>query len=157
MTATEVDGHQVVDATPVKSPLWRPDKEVFFHNTLELMLDDGTVVMGCKYCDYTDEKIGRIRTHQSHYCLVAPRSSANPANGPDAPPAESTEEDVKLGDLIAQLLSGNGTGPDLKVENGKLTNELIRTRRERDKWKKRALRSEQDLAPFRALLKRIQS
>lgn len=54
----------------MKSPLWRPDHEVFFKACIELMLADGTMTLGCLYCDYTDTKVGRIRMHQNYQCMA---------------------------------------------------------------------------------------
>lgn len=69
MTATEVNGVKVVESTPMKSPLWRPDHEVYFKGTIELMLADGTMTLGCVDCNYTDTKVGRIRMHRNYACM----------------------------------------------------------------------------------------
>lgn len=84
MTDTKVtfdrDGRQVtlrvVESAKAKSTLWKdpsPElpkgRQIYFENTLELLLEDGSVIYGCRLCGkYVNEKIGRIRTHQSYDC-----------------------------------------------------------------------------------------
>lgn len=84
MTDTKVtfdrDGRQVtlrvVESAKAKSTLWKdpsPElpkgRQLYFENTLELLLEDGSVVYSCRLCGkYANEKIGRIRTHQSYDC-----------------------------------------------------------------------------------------
>lgn len=65
MTATQVNGIEVITAESVLSPLSTPDKPIRFKNILRLLLADDTTIYGCgkEGCDYTDEKPGRVRLH----------------------------------------------------------------------------------------------
>lgn len=72
MTATTVGGKKVEAAEPTKSPLWTPSRPIFFLNCMELLLEDGSTTYGCRFCDYTDPKMGRIRTHQTRECEKNP-------------------------------------------------------------------------------------
>ncbi len=81
MTATVVDGKKVEAAEPTKSGLWTPEKPIFFLNTMELLLEDGSTTYGCRFCDYTDDKMGRVRVHQVKFC----------ENNPNPPSKEKAE------------------------------------------------------------------
>lgn len=65
MTATEVDGRAVVTDEPARSPLGvdRGGNPVYFKQTRELTLDDGSVVYGCLHCEFIDERSAAIRPH----------------------------------------------------------------------------------------------
>lgn len=149
MTATEVDGIKVVEVNPVKSGLWKPEKPVFYTHTMELLLEDSRVVYGCGYCEYTAEKPGTIRVHQKHYCEVAPNSQANPNSANHNTPVD----DTSLAELIGKLL--DQPGPDLKAEVAKLRRDNTQLKQQLGKWRDRALAAEKALAPFRALIRKI--
>lgn len=72
MTAAAVAGKKVIEAEPTKSPLWTPQRPIFFVNCMELLLEDGSTIYGCRFCDFTEEKVGRIRTHQTKECVHNP-------------------------------------------------------------------------------------
>src|SRR4029077_7924662 len=66
MTATHVDGVEVVTSEQATSPLPRTgssSEPILYTRVMRLFLADGTETFGCVDCDYTDPMIGRVRMH----------------------------------------------------------------------------------------------
>lgn len=124
MTATEVNGHQVVADEPTKSSLTRSGGQpIFYTQTRTLLLDDETVVYGCVHCDYTADSPNGIRPHLKKHTGRA-RTNAAPI------PAEN----MSLADLMRKV-----------AELDKLT-------ADRDHWRQRAQKAERALATLRRAL-----
>lgn len=155
MTATVVDGKKVEAAEPTKSGLWTPTKPIFFLNCMELLLEDGSTTYGCRFCDYTDDKSGRIRQHQTSTCKNNPnppskikaeklrqakKERAKARVAQPAVPVEEPEEDFI--DILAALeLALKAPEEDASFVEGltKRINELEQENRqlitERNWWK----------------------
>jgi hypothetical protein len=86
MTATHVDGVEVIADEPAQSPITSRDgKPVHFKQIRELLLADGATVYGCVHCDYTSPGIGSIRPHLGKH-----------KNGKDA-------DEISLSQLLARI------------------------------------------------------
>jgi hypothetical protein len=156
VTATVVDGKKVEAAEPTKSGLWTPERPVFFLNCMELLLEDGSTTYGCRFCDYTDDKVGRIRMHQTKFCKFNPnppskdkkvalveakKARARKPQPVKPEPEPAAEEDEDFGDILAALeLALKTPGPDSQLaELTKRVSELEQENRqlttERNWWK----------------------
>ncbi|SDH68011.1 hypothetical protein SAMN05421505_12054 [Sinosporangium album] len=74
MTATHVDGIEVVSDEPTPSPLNGPIRTVYFTRIRTLVLADASKVYGCTECDYTDPMVGKVRTHLSSSHTAKPKT-----------------------------------------------------------------------------------
>lgn len=139
MTATEVDGKQVIDDRPTLSPHLtdRAGQPLVWQRTRRLTLDDGSIVYGCgdPDCVYTSPNVHSIRPHlQKHVHRPRRRPAmATASNGASAKTAKLAEG-MSLADLLARL------------------SELDEVRADRDAWKQRAKAAERSLASLRKAL-----
>ncbi len=135
MTATVVDGKKVEAAEPTKSGLWTPEKPIFFLNTMELLLEDGSTTYGCRFCDYTDDKMGRVRVHQTRECEKNP----NPPSKEKAEALKQAKRDRAKArtepepDIFAMLEAAFKPSDDDKAQVAKLTAENATITAQRDK------------------------
>lgn len=122
MTATHVNGVEVIADEPTPSPITTRDGgTVLWHQTRTLLLADGSTVYGCQHCDYTNERATSIRPHLNKH---------RDTNGKTA----TATGDLTLQQLVARL------GDYDKVAG------------ERDDWKRRALDAEGKLRTLRKAL-----
>lgn len=64
MTATHVNGQQVVSDNPTQAPIRSKDGTViWWRQTRTLLLANGDTVFGCLHCDYTSPNANSIRPH----------------------------------------------------------------------------------------------
>lgn len=64
MTATQVDGVDVVADEPARAPMLdRAGNPIYHKQMRELLLSDGRTVYGCVHCDYTADSLARVRPH----------------------------------------------------------------------------------------------
>ena len=125
MTATEANGHAVIEDQPAlaKVKTWAGEP-VHYKQIRELLLDDGTVVFGCLHCDYTAASPVQVRPHlNKHRDLKATKT-------------ETAKPGVELS--LAQLLDGIRTLDEVATD--------------RDQWKARALKAEGSLKVLRDAL-----
>lgn len=125
MTATHVDGHQVVSDSPTQSPIRTKDGEViWWPQTRTPLLADGSTVFGCAHCDYTNLNPLSIRPHLGkHTMKKTPTDVAPPTLG-----------GITVAELVQRLSEA----------------ETVRT--DRDQWKTRALAAEKSLRVLRKAL-----
>lgn len=147
MTAKEVNGLRVVDEETPKSPLWTEKRPMYYTHSRLLMLEDGSTIYGCAYgeCDYTDEKLGRIRAHQGYNCehrdpaRPAPRRRGSKTEAEHFAKAVSKGEEEFSPDIAELLAFLGGANPDQEEAHRKEVQrlqKLVRT------WKKRAIEAE---------------
>ncbi|GAB2964143.1 hypothetical protein [Saccharothrix stipae] len=126
MTATSVNGVNVVMDEPTRSPISdRSGREVVWTQTRTLTLADGTIVYGCAHCDYTSPNRNSIRPHlQKH----------NAGKNPKPPKPLLVSGDLSLNTMLEKLADAD------------------RAIAERDGWKRRALAAERKLSNLRSAL-----
>ncbi len=133
MTATTVNGHTVLADEPARSSLVRRDgKPVFFTQLRTLLLDNESTVFGCAHCDFTDERIGRVRSHVRYDHT----DSDGPAPTRKTKRALAAAGDMSLGEALAKLA------------------EVEQLTAERDEWKRKARKAQAELATIRRVLGR---
>lgn len=71
MTASRVDGREVIAAEPAKSPLSKPGSPIYFRKILKLLLDDSSEVYGCQKCAYTAPSSMQVVAHLSKHAEKA--------------------------------------------------------------------------------------
>jgi len=122
MTATQVDGVDVVADEPARSPVNdREGNPIYFKQMRELLLSDGRTVYGCIHCDYTAERLSQVRPHlNKHRDGKQPRGSGAIA--------------VLAKQLAAQAIQVETLAAD------------------RDQWRQRARSAEKSLADLRKAL-----
>lgn len=98
------------------------NREVYFKQIRLLMLEDESTVFGCAHCDYTAAGPGSVRGHLGTHGKPRSRAVAKAAS------------EMSISDLLKRL-----------AELDKLT-------AERDQWKARAVKAEQDLSAIRGAL-----
>lgn len=78
MTATHVGGVEVICDDPTEAPIRsNGGQPVYWEQTRTLLLADGTVVYGCKHCDFTTDTKFKVRPHlRSHH---EPKPQTTPA------------------------------------------------------------------------------
>lgn len=122
MTATHVNGVEVIADEPTTSPITAKDgSPVLWHQTRTLLLADGSTVYGCVHCDYTSPNANSVRPHLNRH---RNNSSAS----------KSTPGDLSLNELVARLA------------------DLDKVTADRDEWKRRALAAEKRLKALRNAL-----
>jgi hypothetical protein len=130
MTATIVDGLEVIADEPTPSPISdRAGNRIIWTQTRTLLLADGSTIYGCQHCDYTSPNVNSIRPHLSKHIERGPKN-----NGRKAKP-----EDLSLNQLLARL------------------GELSAVESDRDRWKARAQTAEKQLAALRRAIKGVTS
>lgn len=64
MTATVVDGHQVIADEPARSPIANgAGQPMYFQQIRKLLLDNGSELYGCVHCDYARPRLAQVRPH----------------------------------------------------------------------------------------------
>lgn len=122
MTATEVNGVDVVSDEPTQAPMNMADgRPIVWTQTRTLVLKDGSVVYGCQHCDYTSPNILSIRPHLNKHRTRGSSTSRR-------------SDDVSLNQLLRRL------------------SELDAIESDRDKWRRRALDAEHRLRTLRKAL-----
>lgn len=134
MTATHVNGLEVITDEPAEAPLSTADRPVFFKQIRRLLLADGDEVFGCVHCTYTADSVHRVRPHLGKHSRrgTDPRPGAVPTMRPQADVAE----------LLARLAKGDTARAELST-----------AQRERNRWKRRALDAERDLETIRRAIR----
>ncbi len=125
MTATHVNGCEVIASEPVASPLSTPDRPVYFRQIRRLLLADDSEAFGCVHCDYTASAPGRVRAHLSKH------------NG-SAGTGRQAAGQINLDELLARIARGDAAQAQLDAVT-----------KERNTWKRRALAAERNLAAIR--------
>jgi hypothetical protein len=125
MTATRVNGLEVIADEPTPSPIAKRDgTAIIWQQTRTLLLEDGSTVYGCLHCDYARPNILSIRPHlNKHKDRSAPSAPAGAA------------ADLSLNELLKKL------------------GDLNKVVAERDEWKRRATKAERSLQSLRNALK----
>lgn len=142
MTATHVNGVEVVATEPVDSPLSTPENRIQFTRIVKLLLANDSEVHGCTECTFTAVRVGSVRSHlgQAH-----PSARANGRRGQHPePPTNGHAPDVNAM-TIGELLN---TGTQVAA----LTVALERLANDRDDWKARAKAAEKRLNAMRNAL-----
>lgn len=122
MTATQVDGVDVVADEPARTPVVdRAGNPIYFKQMRELLLSDGRTVYGCVHCDYTAEKLTQVRPHLNKH-----RTGTKLHNG------------SAIAALAKQLAAQTTQAEALAAE--------------RDEWKRRANAAEKSLRDLRKAL-----
>jgi hypothetical protein len=133
MTATHVNGREVVAEEPAASPLSTPERPIYFRQIRRLLLADGSEVFGCVHCDFTASAAGRVRGHLAKHF---PPGTSSPAGT-----GRRKHPQIDVDELVARLARG-----DAAVAR------LTAAAKECDRWKKRALDAERHLAIIRRAL-----
>jgi hypothetical protein len=141
VTATQVDGKQVVASEQVVSPLPNPDGSGGFLHFKQivklLLLDDGSEVFGCVHCEFTGgsyQKIGQhLRVHKPP-ALNGHRSKLA------APVADVLPEDMTIGELFGQYQRAEA-----------LMAQLERLAESRNEWRARAQEAEKKIASLQSI------
>lgn len=128
MTATTVNGHEVVADDPALSPLSTPEKPIYYKQIRQLLLGDGSVMFGCAHCDFTTPHMVRVRPHLR-------------VHAESAPVRVGTVDDVM--DNLREVIEQRHAGLLAAIE---------RLSGERDEWKARAVKAEKSLATLRKAL-----
>lgn len=148
MTAEHVNGLKVVESEPLMSPVKTPHgKPVYFRRIVTLLLEDGSTMLGCTECDYTDAAAGRVRHHLTinHWNRDVPRKlNGFEAAANDRRHAASTAVDTATLS-VADLLN---SATRLQA----LSDAVARMTEERNEWKARALKAERAMATLRKLV-----
>lgn len=122
MTATQVDGVDVVADEPARSPVNdRDGNPILFKQMRELLLSDGRTVFGCIHCDYTADKLTQVRPHLNKHRDGKPSRGSGP-----------------IAALAKQLAAQAGQVEALTAD--------------RDQWRQRARSAEKSLADLRRAL-----
>lgn len=126
MTATAVNGLEVIASEPTPTPLNKPDRPVFHKRVETLMLSDGSTVFGCTECEYTSDKPGAVRGHL--------KTHAKPASGRSTNASEGTTALVLLAQEVESATAAHDRALEQVVE-----------------WRSRALTAERKLAKISRL------
>ena len=129
MTATHVNGNEVVADEPALSPLSTPDKPIYYKQIRQLLLGDGTVLFGCAHCDFTTPVMFRVRPHLRRHADILATVKVD------------TVDDVMV--VLREAIDKQNVG---------LLTAIERLSGERDEWKSRALKAEKSLATLRKAL-----
>jgi hypothetical protein len=122
LTATQVDGVDVIADEPARAPMLdRAGNPIYHKQMRELLLSDGRTVYGCIHCDYTADSLSRVRPHLNKH-----RSGTKLHNG------------GAIAALAKQLTAQTAQTEALAAE--------------RDEWKRRASAAEKALRDLRKAL-----
>lgn len=166
MTASVVDGHEVIATEQVPSNLWTPERQVYWSSVLKLLLDNDTTTFGCTMCDFTAEKSGQVRYHVSsvhrqvktgwhaHREAAETNGKFTPDDtGIELPIPDDDEEEDLLAVLEAALSGGGEQVAALKKEVAALEKRLKSMTTDRDKWKAIADKHTARMTKLRTALK----
>lgn len=124
MTATTVNGQDVITAVPATAPITTRDGDpILFKQTMRLLLADGSEVFGCIHCDYTHASLSGVRPHLKVHA------------GPKPPKTTGGGRSMTLDQLVAAVAR------------------LGEVEADRDRWKSRAVKAEKSLTTLRNALK----
>jgi hypothetical protein len=124
--ATIVNGLRVIAEQKAKSPLWTPDKPVYFTRIVELVLDDGSTIQGCKVADCTfTGSVGSVRSHLSRH------------SDTDGAPRPAKDQLLKL--TTTELLEKAAAADHIA--------------KDRDRWRARATKAERKLRSIQNALR----
>lgn len=129
MTATTVNGLTVLADEP--APTGINDKAgntVYYKQVRSLLLENGTITYGCAHCDYTADNPNSVRPHLNKHRQENAERRAATARKLD--PKTNT-----LADVLAAVARVNEITAD------------------RDRWKDRALKAEDDLATIQKAIR----
>ncbi len=99
MTATNVNGQQVVSDNPTQAPIRTKDGSIIWWvQTRTLLLANGDVVFGCVHCDYTSLNANSVRPHLGKHRAA---KAATPMLG-----------GVSVGDLVQALSDAESVRAD---------------------------------------------
>lgn len=130
MTASSVNGVEVIADEPTRSPLTdRAGKPVIWTQTRTLLLEDGSTVYGCLHCDYTSPNQNSIRPHLNRHITRKPQAGSARNGIPTA--------DLPLSQIMRRLDALNAVEED------------------RDRWKARAVAPEKSMAALRRAIKGV--
>jgi len=174
---TEVGGLTVITNQPVESPLSTPQRRIVFSGVKELLLSDDSSVYACRFCGHVEDKLGRIRSHQTYDCLKNPKGKPGTSlRGvvPRAsnPPRETVKPKVlkpakpKPAKPVESLLNGHITeGDDLvaalemvlggTAREAELTAQRDAALAEAADWKRRFYEAEHTLGRVKERIKNL--
>lgn len=133
MTATHVNGIAVIADEPAPSQITsRGGEQVYFKQIRSLLLEDGNLTYGCAHCDYTADSPTSVRPHLGKH--TTKRAERRAENATELDPQTAT---------IAELLTQVGRFNDVLQD--------------RDRWKARAEKAEQDLATIQRAIRNATS
>lgn len=162
MTATTVNGIQVLASEAVEAPISTPKKPIYFKQARRLLLADDTELYGCVHCDFAATGIGIVRTHlKTHRPTEAPTPDA-PRKTPTRTSAKKTPASAAPEPLTATSLASLNLGQ--LVERAQAATKVVKERdlalKERDaareelkEWMDRAATAERTLETIREALK----
>jgi hypothetical protein len=133
MTATTIDGVEVVASEPAMSPLSEVHGQaIHYKQILKLLLADGRELFGCAHCDYTSTSVQRVYPHLKKH---SPR-----------PPRQATAVDPAGLDMtVGELLKAYQQITEMADAYARLADD-------RDEWKSRARKAEGQLGTLRKAL-----
>jgi hypothetical protein len=180
MTATRINGIQVVEDQPAQSPLTRPGVHVVFEKIRHLLLADGSEWFGCALCDYASQNKNSILPHLKVHApkktdpsakagkavrSVRPNRTVASAPGARRTPSRSTGGDLaslNLGQLVERAQLTEQMSRQLDTACADLKNALTKAdgwqerakelRTQMEAWKRRATTAEHQLAEVRGLV-----
>ncbi|WP_372412550.1 hypothetical protein [Streptomyces luteireticuli] len=136
MTATTVNGLEVIGSEPAESPLRPGGHTIYFKQIRKLLLEDGSEVYGCAHgdCDFTRDTTEGVRPHlKAHKARPLPRDVSTLPVNELVPLAQEAEK--------------------LRTDYAATAEELAKTVADRDQWRKRARSAEGDLKAIRKALR----
>ncbi|MFF4205731.1 hypothetical protein ACFYZ8_34345 [Streptomyces sp. NPDC001668] len=148
MTATSINGIDVVEDQPAQSPLTRPGVHVVFDKIRHLLLADGSEWYGCALCDYTSQNKNSILPHlKAHAPKKAPSSKAGkaitavrpnraPSSAPSSRRTPSRRADGGLASLtLGELVTRAQQTDQLREQRDAARAELKEALRQGNGWK----------------------
>lgn len=124
MTATIVDGKQVIATEPAETALsGLHGKPIYYKQIVRLLLDDDSEVFACVHCDYTAPNVQSVYPHL--------RKHKQPAATNGATPSPELDLSISLGTLL-----------DGHRQAAAYLESIERLSADRDQWKARALAAE---------------
>ena len=137
MTATFVNGLEVVADDPVLSPLSTPENPIFYKRIRLLLLSDGTTVYGCTECDVTGTSMPHVRSHLRVHNEPKPHRAPKSS----APPPLNGAGSMTLAEVV-----------DLAHRMETQAQHIGRLMDDRDHWRERAKKAEKALDVLRKAL-----
>ncbi|WP_327258262.1 hypothetical protein [Streptomyces sp. NBC_01244] len=165
MTATTINGVQVLESEAIEAPISTPDRRVYFKQIRRLLLADGAEHYGCIHCPFTSPKIGLVRTHLKEHRTrdttpATPPKSPKPSKAKPSPTPAKTDP-LHVSTISVASLSSLNLGE--LVERAQATNQAVKqrdlARKERDaarealtSWMDRAKQAEHKLSEVQRAL-----
>ncbi|MFE4263379.1 hypothetical protein [Streptomyces sp. NPDC056883] len=166
MTATTVNGIQVLASEAVEAPISTSAKPIYFKQARRLLLANDTELYGCVHCDFAATGIGVVRTHLKAHRPTdvsapdAPRKKPARASAkktavptaPDRPAPESLTPDSLASLNLGQLVERAQATAKAVKERDLARKERDAAREELTEWMDRTAKAERSLTAIRTAL-----